>query len=434
MNPVMSKPLNEGQQLAVNAFFEFLFSDDKEFNISGAAGTGKTHAMSYIIDETMPRYHETCKLMGITPEYDEVVMTATTNKAAEVLAESTGRPTSTIHSFLSLKVVENFSDGTMKLIKTGQWKVHERKIIFIDECSMIDTKLWEIIHEGTQNCKIVYVGDHSQLAPVQEKLSPIYRHDTPFYVLTQPMRNAGQVALMDVCQQLRDTVETGVFQPIQIVPGVIDHYDGDQMQAKISEVFQRQTQEARILAYTNRRVMDYNNHIRGERTLPVEFQPGELLINASAIKLGSCTLPVEAGVEIIRNRGASKMLVAKGVEIDVNHLDFIANCGERFSNVPIAIDRNHYDALVKYYAKTKNWDRYFFLKQTFVDLRPRDAATVHKSQGSTYDSVFIDLETISTCNIADQVARMLYVAFSRARSRIYLYGDLAQKYGGLAAP
>ena len=96
----------------------------------------------------------------------------------------------------------------------------------------------------------------------------------------------------------------------------------------------------------------------------------------------------------------------------------------------VPTDRAHFDALVKYYKRQKNWERYFYLKQNFPDLRPRDAATVHKSQGSTYDSVFVDLGNISTCHQADQAARMLYVAFSRAKHKVYVYGDLAEKYGG----
>src|SRR5690606_25117534 len=93
----------------------------------------------------------------------------------------------------------------------------------IDEYSMIDSELKRIIHEGTHKCKIVYVGDHCQLNPVMESKSPIDRFSLPFYELTEPMRNAGQSALIDLCKQLRETVETGVFKPIQIVPGVIDH-------------------------------------------------------------------------------------------------------------------------------------------------------------------------------------------------------------------
>jgi hypothetical protein len=423
--------LNQGQQNAVDAFFEFLFEPGKEFIISGSAGVGKTFTMAYIIDHVMPRYLETCKLIGIAPEYDEVVMTATTNKAAEVLSKSTRRPTSTIHSFLKLKVTEDYSDGSLKLTKTREWKIHERKIIFIDECSMIDTALWKMIQEGTMNCKVVYVGDHNQLAPVQETLSPIYRHNSPFYELTQPMRNSNQPALMAVCQQLRETVHSGVFNPIKIVPGVIDLLDDTDMQKAIDLAFQKQTHEARILCFTNKRVVAYNDHIRGIRSLSNSFQAGELLISATATKLPKAMLPVEAGVTVLKNHGSDVITIEPGVDLNIEHLDLAADCGETFFRVPIPADRTHFEALLKYYAGEKNWERYFFLKNTFVDLRPRDAATVHKSQGSTYDAVFIDLGNISTCNIKDQAARMLYVAFSRARTRVFIYGNLVAKYGGL---
>lgn len=110
--------MNQGQKYAAEAFFSFLFDpSQKEFILSGPAGVSKTYWMGYIIDEIMPRYHETCKLIGIDPEYD-VVMTATTNKAAEVLEYATGRPTQTIHSFLNLADLrEDYSTGKMKLNK-----------------------------------------------------------------------------------------------------------------------------------------------------------------------------------------------------------------------------------------------------------------------------------------------------------------------------
>lgn len=74
---------------------------------------------------------------------------------------------------------------------------------------------------------------------------------------------------------------------------------------------------------------------------------------------------------------------------------------------------------------------YYSLKEQFPDLRPRDAATIHKAQGSTYNQVFIDLSDLSTCRNPDMAARLLYVAFSRAKERVVLYGKLAPKYGGL---
>ena len=249
IQPSSAYNLNEGQKAAAEAFLNFLFSPEKEFIISGPAGVGKTYLMNYIIDNTMPRYHAMCKLIGIKPEYTEVVMTATTNKAADVLSQRVGRPTKTVQSFFNLTVKDDYATGATSLKKTQRWTVHSKKIIFVDESSMIDSALWKMLHDGTADCKLVYVGDRHQLAPVQETLSPVYKHNAPMVELLQPVRNANQPALMAICQQLRDTVATGTFKPIQVVPGIIDLLDSQAIQDEIFNHFRQQTHDARILLY-----------------------------------------------------------------------------------------------------------------------------------------------------------------------------------------
>lgn len=433
MTTAVEASLNQGQQKAAEGFIQFLFSSDKELIISGGGGVGKTHLMGYLIDSVMVTYFDTCKIMGIEPLYNEVIMTATTNKAAEVLGIATKRPTMTIHSFLNLKVMDNHDTGKSKLTQTRSWKIHENMIIFIDECSMIDSALHRFIREGTHNCKIVYVGDHCQLPPVTETISPIYRNNLPFYELTQSMRNAGQPALMTVCAQLRDTVETGIFKPIQIVPGIIDHVGDDEMQQLVYDHFQHQTRSARILTYTNQKSILYNEFVRDIRQLPYEYGVGELLINNQPIQLRDRQgLSVEAEVEIIgQDEQTELMTIEPGVKLEVRNSVIRTGIGQVFTEVPMVVDRAHYLSLVKFYQRQKNWNRYFYLKNTFPDLRPRDASTGHKSQGSTYDIAFIDVGDLSTCRQPDIAARLLYVCFSRASSRVILYGDLDSKYGGL---
>lgn len=425
--------LNAGQQAGADTFFEFLLSDDPEMIISGPGGVGKTTLMSHLIDVIMPRYYEICKLMDMEPLYDEVEMTATTNKAAEVLAEATSRPTKTIHSFLNLKVTDDYSAGKQKLEPTLRWTVHERKIIFIDECSMIDTPLINYIRKGTQGCKIVYVGDHCQLAPIMEPLSPVFTEEKPFVQLLEPMRNNGQPALMAICQQLRETVETGEFKPLHVVPGVIDHLDDEGLQRELANHFTVQNRNNRVLAYTNDRVMQYNSFIREElRQLPPEFTVGEYLVNNSAIQMKNRMMACEEELMVIDRKDKLIELPIQGdVKLKLQNYTLRSSIGDHFENVLVPVDRSHFAELVKYYRRTKDWHRYFQLKNTYPDLRPRDASTFHKSQGSTYDTVFIDLGNLSTCHQPNVVARMLYVALTRAKSRIFLYGQLAPKYGGL---
>jgi hypothetical protein len=78
----------------------------------------------------------------------------------------------------------------------------------------------------------------------------------------------------------------------------------------------------------------------------------------------------------------------------------------------------------------KKWAEFFAIQDSIADIRPPYACTVHKSQGSTYKRVLIDLNDIGRCNVPDQVARMMYVAISRASEEVILYGKLPEKYQG----
>lgn len=431
---VQTLTLNEDQENASKGVFEFLMGNQKEMIISGPGGVGKTFLMGHIIDNIIPQYQSICQMMNIPSKYDSIIMTATTNKAAEVLSRATGRPTKTIHSFMNLTVVDDYASGRSKLTKTRGWEVHEDTIIFIDECSMIDTPLRTALMEGTKNCKIIYVGDHCQLAPVMEAVSPIYTQNLVQHTLLQQMRNNGQPALMAVCNQLRHTVETGEFKPIKIQPGVIDLFTADQMEEILTETFHEENGACRVLAYTNKRVTEYNDYIRQDiRSRPEAFQLDETLVNNSAVQLKAAMLSVEAEVKIVWADDKTKMVdIDDGVQLEVRDVileDQFRTC----YTVMLPMDRQHFTDLVKYYKKIKNWNRYFHLKNTYPDLRPRDSSTVHKAQGSTYETAFIDLDDLSTCTNPNMAARMLYVAFSRARNRVIMYGNLAERFGGLIA-
>lgn len=426
-------PLNAGQTEAAEGFFEFLFDkNEKELNISGAGGVGKTFTMAHMIDEIMPRYHKTCQTLGIKSEYDEVVMTATTNKAAEVLAQATGRPASTYHAFQGLTVKNNFSTGEADLIPARNYSIKHNKVIFIDEASMIDRKLRKFILEGTHNSKIVYVGDHAQLLPVKEVSSPVYDSGIKTFYLTEQMRTTIP-ELQALHKQLRDTVEGKTsFLPIKCVPGVIDWVDSDDMQLLLEQHFTNKT-NSRIVAYTNGQVVNYNTYVRDLNGLSGEFVVGEELVSNSAVTIGkSDRLSIEQEVRITDREPRTRMVrITDDIELEVRDCTLDSGYGGYIEEVPIPVDYEYFNNLVKFFGKQKRWDLYFKLKETYPELRATHACTVHKSQGSTYDTVFIDAGDLSTCRQPDVVARLLYVAVSRARKRVVFYGDLAKKYGGL---
>jgi hypothetical protein len=96
----------------------------------------------------------------------------------------------------------------------------------------------------------------------------------------------------------------------------------------------------------------------------------------------------------------------------------------------LTVFANHNDrALVlKYYSGLRKWDRFFRIKAQFPDLRSVSASTTHKAQGSTYNSVIVDLADIGKSTNKEQTARLQYVALSRPKSRIYVRGQLPERY------
>jgi len=430
--------LNQGQETAAGTFLEFLFSNDKTFVLSGGAGVGKTFLMGHFARVIQKQYEQGCKMLGIPQKYHSVYFTATTNKAAEILEKQIGSPVSTIHSFLKLKVNEDRYTGQTQLIKTSNWTSIRDSIVFIDESSMVDTALYTLILETLVNCKIVFVGDHAQLAPVKEELSPVYTdvQKDNYVFLDVPVRNASSQALMDLCAQFRETVETGIFSPIQEVSGTIEYLDDPEMVQRLKEHFSQPTTKARILCYTNEQVLAYNAYLRDMRHQADALSVGDILVVAQNHAVGTVVLNVEREVEILSisntiEDGGFGNLFADRIPVQYQVASIRPlNSHINSASVKIATDPARLSLGLKLLAKQKNWSAYFTLKNLCADLRDKDACTVYKAQGSTYETVFIDLGNIGETFSPEQAARLLFVAVSRASKRIYLYGELPHQYSG----
>lgn len=421
--------LTKDQKEAVKFFKQFIADpEQKEMILTGSPGTGKSFLIEYFSDKILKPYFDLQQSLDEYALAPTVFFTATTNKAAAVLSEFLQRPCETIHSFLNLQVIEDYETGEITLKRSPKSSVQQNKIIFIDECSMISKALWDYIHQLTYECKIIYIGDMYQLGPVKEKISPVFKHNLPIVELTTPVRNADNPALMELCEQFKETVRTGIFKPIKTVPGVIDWYDTDTFEREVQNCFKEPLLNQRLVAYSNRCVIGYNSYILNYRHA-TEFTVGENYVVASVYKTQNYKhLPIETECTI-------SLL---GPEDDIRFQNYVFR-GHRatiktksFGLYEVVIVKNYLEVVgaLKAYAKRKDWYNYFRLKEFILDLRPRDACTIHKVQGSTLDTVFVDLSDISRCTVKEEIARLLYVAFSRAKKRIVLCGKLKDAYGG----
>lgn len=124
-------------------------------------------------------------------------------------------------------------------------------------------------------------------------------------------------------------------------------------------------------------------------------------------------------VELIRDR-AKKLEFWRCTAVDRKDRDFFRVIDP---NSELRLNR----LLQRYVDLAKNakppyhkgyWKSYFKLKNSFADVQYVYASTIHKLQGSTYDTAYIDLASLlNNKNLScDLVFRLAYVAVTRARN------------------
>jgi len=332
---------------------------------------------------------------------------------------------------MNLRVHSDFTSGEQRIVPTAKWTVHHATLIIVDEASMANKSLYDYIDKGTtSDCKILFVGDQNQLAPVKENISPVYSKNHSESFLTSPVRQQNQQALMDLAEMAKQTVLTGVFSPIVEVPGVIDFVTGNQMQGLMERDFHKEDANRRILCYTNARVIDYNLYVRKLRGYTRPYEIGEILTNNSSAELVDKTrLYTDQVVEVLQ-RGSEyeNDHIVPGHIIDM--VDLVLRDPDTLTiyEVTVCADPEDRQKVLTYWKSRKKWDRFFKFRDNHPDLRSVAASTTHKAQGSTYDEVIVDLADIGKCTQNEMAARLQYVALTRPKNRLYIRGQLPERY------
>jgi len=419
--------LTDDQLNALDTFQQFIFDNDEKYMIiQGSSGTGK----STLIREMILKMHQNTKIYALLLQQDtmkwEPCITATTNKAANVLEEITKYNVCTIHSFLNLTLQVNYTTGKEQLVlKKGYNATNAivyNKLIIVDEASFINPDLYHYLDTLTVNCKIILIGDQYQLAPVKQKYPIMANIITPHKaILSTIVRHTGHISSLG--KTFKEAVKSGLFTPIQYNDLDIKHVDGPTFQDIIKDVFTAPDYtpaKARVLAWTNSRVLEYGKHIRELKGYSQQFNVDEYAItNKPCLTMPAISTDSEVHLSYVS---------AEYTQLDIPGRDIKLNSGTKKMFLPN--DSQQVRVYLKRLAKEKDWKTYYKIKNEWLDLRSVYASTVHKSQGSEYEVVFLDLSDIGRCTIASDAARMLYVGITRATKQVILYGTLPPRLGG----
>lgn len=411
--------LTPDQQTALDAFQVFLVDPiETVFVLSGYSGCGKSTLVRTILDR-LPGFQKIVHLVDPTAQILEPVLTATTNKAAENLAQITGQDARTIHSVLGLRVSTDFRTSVTTLTVQRNAPLVEDTLLFIDEASYIDKALLQHIFQRTRNCKIVFIGDPAQLTPVQATGTPVFDANFPGAALTQVVRQAEGNPIVDLSTKFRHAVNTGKFFSFRPDGRTIQHLDREAFNQAIAQEFVREDwryADSKILAWTNKCVVGYNQMVRNLAKGDPHFQEGDYVtVNTFLQTARGSSFKTDQLAQLTQIEPDSVSLDVVGNWVTLDH-------HARVFHPRSLIEKNQ---AIKQARQEGRINDVATMETSWADLRAVYAQTINKSQGSTYGSVFIDLDDIRRCSSGDQIARMMYVAVSRAKHQVFLTGDLA---------
>ncbi|WP_339760820.1 ATP-dependent RecD-like DNA helicase [uncultured Hoeflea sp.] len=348
------------------------------FRLFGYAGTGKTTLAKYFADNVD----------------GEVLFAAFTGKAAQVLRARGAKNARTIHSLIYRpKGEEEISDEeTGKTTVSPLFSINRQSplaqaaLIIIDECSMVDEALGkDLMSFGTP---ILVLGDPGQLPPISG--GGFFTEQEPDILLTEIHRQARDNPIIDLAMQVREGRE--------IMHG---DYGTAQVIGK-NEVDRDMVLEAdQVLVGTNRTRRRYNQRLRelkgftqafpqaGDKLVCLRNDPAKALLNGSLWQVMTASKEtVKPGINLLvrpedddMDRGSAKIKLLKSV----------------FDDPDLEIP----------------WQT----KKRYDDFDYGYALTVHKAQGSQWNSVVLFDESYA---FRETRERWLYTAITRAAERLVI--------------
>lgn len=411
--------LIEDQEIALQGLFKALTDDDMPVIVlKGYAGCGKSTLVKVFMNQ-VEDYMTMAKLCDPTmPEY-EIVLSATTNKAKENLQGIVGSKyeVRTIYSVLGLRV-QTESYGKSKLVPSSH-EYHLNKIFLVDEAGMMDSFTLNYLFKQSKNCKFILIGDPAQIININSATAPAFNAGFPEVCLTKPMRQEGGNPIIDLVEKFRFAVGDNEFFSFKPDGEKIIHMNDQDFIEAVEKEFLRANwhyHESKILAYTNKQVIAYNNYLRGKTSAGVELQEGDYALCNSFIK--------GTGKNKSISTDATVLVTAKGLLTEFEGIKGHFVSLDYMSGYFLPLDVLDKPKRIKELEKVGNYRAADKIAAQVCDLRASYAITVDKSMGSTYDKVFIDLNDIGRCNNLNRMFRMLYVATSRPRNQIIFTGDL----------
>ena len=406
--------------------------------ITGYAGTGKSTAL----------LKQLTTIAG--KDKDDTIVLCPTHKAAHRLLPKIpfGIEIKTIHSLLGWIPAINENAEKIEHIdivaKTDR-KIEEYNTFIIDEGGMMSEEMFmELVAKiedarnfDTDNIKIYVYLDPYQLLPVKGRQIQLDEEFTTKLTTQHRAESPDVVALFTKFVEFLEGTNTKDLK--------IDFSENVKKVSTTEAVQLFDITKDRLLAYTNEVVGWYNKEIsiyNGIQSFVGQHvQLGsnpdlvyvEDMIDKSDVVLSDVITWYLDNNMLLQNSKIS----AKYMELEFSTL--LKLDGVEFAKVaingttkivPVVLGIYNAYSLTKQIKAAaikdkKNYKFIYALNKAYT-MDYKFASTVHKAQGSEFDAVFVDVNDIKKSilpNYYDTYARLMYVALSRAKKRVYIIQD-----------
>ena len=372
--------MNEKQLEALNTVKEM-----QNLFLTGSAGTGKSFTLKSIVN-----YLEN---KGIN-----YGLTALTGCAAALISGQT------IHSYLYLGISRNIKEIYDNLIKfTPKFNsLKKLEVLIIDEVSMMDEELFEVINELLMRIKnntrtfggiqLILVGDFYQLPPVSGDycfMSKIWKLlNLKTVILTELIRQKDDNTLQKILEEIRQNKPSEESMAILTELTQKPKYkNGDIMPTRLYPI---NTNVNKINIY------EFNKLVKKNNNETITYTAYSTKKN-DKLDDYHITLTLHAQVMVIRNIDVDDKLVngTRGIIIELKPT--------------VVVIKDIYDNIHKIgYFTDFNKNNSKAPTISFMPLKLAYAMSIHKSQGASIDVLEIDL--------GDDIfiSGQLYTALSRA--------------------
>ena len=418
--------LTAEQWQALQELEGFVAGGERLFLLTGYAGTGKSTLLQALIQQLRNRGDDR-----------KIALTAYTNKAKKVLESMTARwgldvDCLTCCQLLGIRPAIDPETGQQefKPDRGYQNQIDKFSLVVVDECSTIGEEMWGVLLQAVsglfKEVKLLFVGDRAQLPPVNEEESPCFEQIQQATHLTEVVRYGN--AIGRVADRLRQNIDAPYLPKFHSQTtadggeGVIV-MESKEWHRELMAVFKRldgggEFDRVRALAYTNKRVETLNTTIR--RAVYGDGV-GRFVVGERLIAYSPC----------LRDE---TVLLTSSAECTVRDVQMGRVEGWRVWNLGVEDEEGRWRQLrvlhegmaakfqrqLRGLAEAAQWREFWDLKNGFHDLRYAYALTVHKSQGSSFEEVYVDVRNFGVNRSAVERNKLCYVALTRASKRVFI--------------